>query len=261
MEWGQPKAAAVVLWHGLARTGRDFDALARHLAARYRVICPDTLGRGLSQWAQDHAAEYNLPAFVRCAEELLEQLGIKRLRWVGTSMGGHVGMVAASGPLRKRITHLVLNDVGPDIQPSALRRIAEYVGNPPVFDSLRELEAWLRTVYAPFGEQTDETWRQLTETSYRRTDSGQVTVHYDPKIAAQLTSGVDAVDLWQAYDGVSCPTLLLRGAESDLLAAKTAQEMTQRGPRCRLEIIPGVGHAPMLNSPQQMALVERFLAE
>ncbi|HOW77408.1 MAG TPA: alpha/beta hydrolase [Candidatus Competibacteraceae bacterium] len=259
-EWGAEHPDAVLCWHGLARTGRDFDALARHLSGRYRVICPDLLGRGSSQWAQEPAREYRFAVFGQMALELCQQLGIERLRWVGTSMGGMLGIILAAGALQDRITHLVLNDVGPEIPPAAARRVAAYVGNPPTVATLTALEQWLRTVYAPFGPQTDATWRHLAETSWRRTDAGQITVHYDPRLVEHLTGQPDDWDQWAAYDRIRCPTLLLRGKTSDVLSREAAEAMTRRGPRGRLAEIEYCGHAPMLNTTIEWRLVDEFLA-
>jgi pimeloyl-ACP methyl ester carboxylesterase len=258
-QWGHAHRDTVVLWHGMARTGRDFDTLAAHLASRYRVLCPDTLGRGLSQWAVDKAQEYNHPFYGKCAVDLLATFKVDRLRWVGTSMGGHLGIHLASGALKGRITHLLLNDIGPEVPMPALQRIAEYVGKPPVFDSLAAYEAWLRRTYASFGPLTDQTWGHLTATSHRRTDDGRIAVHYDLQISQMFTSGVGRIDLWAAYDSVACPVMVIRGASSDVLAPETAQAMTQRGPKAALKLVTECGHAPMLDVPHQMALVTEFL--
>lgn len=258
-EWGAEHPDAVFCWHGLARTGRDFDALARHLSARYRVICPDLLGRGSSQWALEPAREYCFAFFSQLVLALRQQLGIERMRWVGTSMGGFLGIILAAGALQDRISHLILNDVGPEIPPAAAQRIAAYVGNPPTFPTLTALEQWLRAVYATFGSQTDATWRHLAETSWRRTDAGQITVHYDPRLVDHLTSQPGDWNQWAAYDRIRCPTLLLRGKTSDVLTRETAEAMTERGPRCRLVEIEGCGHAPMLNTTTEQQLIEAFL--
>ncbi|HUJ73867.1 MAG TPA: alpha/beta hydrolase [bacterium] len=259
LEWGAGNAETVVMWHGLVRTGRDFDALAEQLSRRFRVLCPDTPGRGLSQWAQDPDRQYTLPFYGECAVSMLEQLGIAKLRWVGTSMGGQLGMLLAAGALKGRVSHLLLNDIGPEVPLDAGTRIVTYVSQPPVFATVRELEQRLRTVYAPFNIKDDNAWRQMAVTSLRRTDSGQITLHYDPKLVAQFTSPHAKVDLWQAYDGIACKTHLLRGALSDVLPEALAQRMTQRGPRCTLTVYPATGHAPALQSPEQIAEVERFL--
>jgi pimeloyl-ACP methyl ester carboxylesterase len=261
LEWGAPDAPAVVMWHGLARHAGDFDDLARSLAASYRIICPDTIGRGLSQWAADPALEYTPAFYAQIAVTLLSQLQIHSLRWIGTSMGGLLGIALAAGSLRERITHLLLNDIGPVVEPAALQRIVSYVGHPPVFDTLKEMEQWFRTTYAPFGIKTDEGWRKLTETSFRRTDSGKITVHYDPRILGGATPIVPAADPWALYDRVACKTLVLRGKDSDVLSAATAREMGRRGPRARLVEFPGFGHAPALIEADQQRVVAEFLGE
>ncbi len=259
MEWGDPQGEAVVMWHGLARTGRDFDDLAEALSDQWRVICPDTLGRGMSQWAEHREQQYSFASYCRCALDLLNQLGVEKVRWIGTSMGGMIGVVLAANDLRERMTHMVLNDIGPGAIPDeAIQRIAEYVGNPPVFETIGELEQWLRSVYAPFGKNPDSFWQRMAETSYRRTDDGHVTVHYDPMIVTQFTTHKSDLDLWEEYDQVKCLTLLMRGADSDVLPVEVATEMSTRGPCARLEVFEGYGHAPTLNTPEQIALLRDF---
>ncbi len=259
-EWGREDGEVVVCWHGLARTGRDFDALAHYLSSRYHVICPDTLGRGSSQWAVDPVGEYGFPFYSELVLDLCRSLGIRQMRWIGTSMGGLLGIMLAAGALAGRITHLVLNDIGPEISAGALQRIATYVGNPPSFDTLTALEPWLRNIYATFGPQTDATWRHLAETSWRRTDAGKFTLHYDPRIVDPARPPAGALDIWAVFDRVKCPTLLLRGIESDVLSRETAEAMTRRGPCCRLVEIEHCGHAPLLNRPAQQQVVAEFLA-
>ena len=259
-EWGDPKNPPLVMWHGLARTGRDFDEAAAALSDSYFVLCPDTLGRGLSSWARDYRKDYSYATFGRTAESILAHYGIDRLRWVGTSMGGLIGVTLAAGTLKGRITHLVINDIGPDIPTVGAERITAYVGTPPVYDTVEELEAWLRTNYAPFGDNTPAFWRRMADTSSRRTDDGRVTVHYDPNIVSQFTHHKADLDVWDAYDAVEAKTLLMRGEASDVLAASVAEEMTRRGPRPALHVIPGCGHAPTLADDAQIGLLRSFLA-
>lgn len=258
-EWGDPAAPAVVMWHGLARTGRDFDTIAATLAPRWRVICPDTIGRGLSSWSSAPDADYTLAAYAAHAAEMLDLLGVATCRWVGTSMGGALGMIAAAGPLRGRIERLVLNDIGPSLNPAAVERIRAYVTMVPDFATMLEFERFLRLVYIPYGRLTDEEWRRMAETSARRRGDGRITVHYDPKVMEVFARHADAYELWPAYDAVACPTLALRGETSDLLLPETFAEMATRGPRARLETIPGCGHAPALNTAEQIGLVADFL--
>jgi pimeloyl-ACP methyl ester carboxylesterase len=258
-EWGAGNRETVIAWHGLARTGRDMDDIAAHLASRYRVICPDTIGRGLSQWSPAPEKEYCLEFYGRVAVSLADQLGIDHFHWLGTSMGGAIGIRLAAGALKGRIRRLVLNDIGPRLGEAAVERIRAYAGDPPSFARVTELEAYFRKVYEPFGWLSDEQWRRLTETSTRRTAEGKVTPHYDPNMVMQFLHHPRDYDQWDAYDAIDVPTLCLRGESSDLLLAGTADEMRKRGPRAVVVTIAGCGHAPALNVPGQFALVERFL--
>ncbi|MDO9360786.1 MAG: alpha/beta hydrolase [Polaromonas sp.] len=266
-EWGSQHSATVIAWHGLARTGRDMDELAAHLSTRYRVICPDTIGRGLSQWSPDPANEYQLSFYARIAASLFDQLHIESAHWVGTSMGGAIGMVCASGiyepSLKPRISSLVLNDTAPRISDAAVTRIRSYAGNPPAFDTVRELEAFLRQVYKPYGWLSDAQWRRLTETSTRRLPNGQVTPHYDPAMVQQFTHHPDDYLVWDHYDALTIPVLCLRGADSDLVLRETTAEMMTRGPGAvgltEVVEIEGCGHAPALNVPDQLERVATFI--
>lgn len=268
MDWGDPAAPAVIAWHGLARTGRDMDELAVHLVAEgWRVICPDTLGRGLSQWSPAPDEEYQLAFYARLADALCEHLGLARVHWVGTSMGGAIGTVCASGlvvpAMKKRIAALVLNDNAPQLAAAAIERIKAYAGNPPAFDTVSELEAFLRTVYKPYGWLSDAQWRRMTETSTRRLPDGRVTPHYDPAMVRQFTVHDDDYLIWSHYDAIEVPMMILRGAESDLVLPDTVEAMRHRGPGAagRLTVleVPGCGHAPALNVPEQLEPVAAFL--
>ena len=262
-EWGRGNDKTIVMWHGLARTGRDFDAIAAALARRYRVICPDTIGRGLSEWSPVPDAEYCLAFYARLATAFCDALGIGRMHWVGTSMGGAIGIKLASrkdGALAGRIDKLVLNDNGPQLAGAAIERIRSYAGNAAAFSRVSELEAYFRRIYAPYGMLTECEWIKLTETSVRRLPDGRVTPHYDPNMVRQFINFPHDYDLWPEYDAIDIPVLCLRGADSDLLLAETAQAMRERGPRARLAEIAGCGHAPALNVPGQIGLVEEFLA-
>ncbi|HEX5737710.1 MAG TPA: alpha/beta hydrolase [Hydrogenophaga sp.] len=264
MDWAPatPNGSTVVAWHGLARTGRDMDVLAAHFASLgYRVICPDTIGRGLSQWSPDPKAEYCLDFYARIATALVDHLALDRFLWVGTSMGGAIGMVCAAGPLQGRIQRLVLNDVGPQPAEAAIERIRSYAGHPAAFATVGELEQYFRTVYKPYGFLTDAQWTLLTESSARRLPDGRVTPHYDPAMVQQFEHHPNDYELWGTYDRIDVPVLCLRGAESDLLLADTAEAMRTRGPRAQVITIAGCGHAPALNVPEQLALVERFMAD
>lgn len=258
LSWGDPAAPVVVAWHGLARTGRDMDDIAQHLAERYRVICPDALGRGLSQWSPDPAQEYQLSFYVAQATALLDQLSVASCRWLGTSMGGAIGLRAAATTLRGRISHLVMNDIGPSLAPAAVARIRDYAGSPAAFDSVSELERYFRTIYQPYGWLSDAQWRRLTESSVRRLPDGRVTPHYDPAMVQQFVHHPHDYEQWAHWDSLALPVLCLRGEHSDLLEPEVARAMCRRGPRAELVTVPGCGHAPALNVPAQFALVDAF---
>ncbi|AKJ31362.1 alpha/beta fold hydrolase [Caldimonas brevitalea] len=258
-EWGAHHRETVVAWHGLARTARDMDEVAQHLCSRYRVICPDTLGRGLSQWSPEPEQEYQLSFYVKLATSLVDQLKLDRMFWLGTSMGGAIGMLAAGTTLRGRVQGLVLNDIGPQLAEPAIARIRDYAGQPPSFERVTELEDFLRTVYQPYGWMSDAQWRRMAETSTRRLPGGRVTTHYDPAIAMQFARHPRDYDLWPVYDSLDIPVLCLRGAESDLLLPEVAEAMQRRGPCATVVTVPGCGHAPALNVPAQWDLVSRFL--
>ena len=248
----------VVCVHGLTRNARDFDTLAAALDDRFRLICPDMPGRGESDWLAD-ANDYVFPTYLTTLTALLAHADVERVTWLGTSMGGLLGMVMAAQP-KSPVTRLILNDVGPVLAPAALARIAGYVGLDPVFDSFAALEAHIREVSAPFGALTDAQWRELAQSTARQTADGRWRLKYDPGIGVPFRSANVALpDLWGLWDAIGCPTLLLRGAESDLLSEQTAAAMQRRGPKPLLIEFPGVGHAPMLLSPEQIAPVAAFL--
>lgn len=267
MDWGPQDAPVVIAWHGLARTGRDMDALAAHLSPRYRVICPDTIGRGLSQWSQHPDEEYSLRFYAKTAAALLDHLKADHVHWVGTSMGGAIGTVCASGlfepGLQGRIRSLVLNDNAPELATEAVTRIRTYAGSPAAFDSVTQLEAFFRQTYAPYGWLSDAEWRKLTETSVRRLPDGRITPHYDPAMARQFTVHVDDYLIWNHYDRLQLPVLCLHGVKSDLVLPATIEAMKTRGPggagRLQVLEVPDCGHAPALNIPAQLEPVAAFI--
>jgi pimeloyl-ACP methyl ester carboxylesterase len=259
-EWGPERAEVVIAWHGLARTCRDMDDVAEYLSPHYRVICPDTIGRGLSEWSPEPEREYCLPFYGRIAVSLMDRLGIGEAHWLGTSMGGALGIHLAAGPLRGRIRRLILNDIGPKIGEAAVERIRAYAGTPAEFARVSELEQYFRRIYLPYGWLSDSQWRRLTETSVRRMPGGRVTPHYDPRIVWEFEHHPHDYDQWEAYDRIEASTLCLRGETSDVLLAETAEAMRARGPRALVVTVPGCGHAPALNVPDQLALVARFLS-
>ncbi|MCY6383006.1 alpha/beta fold hydrolase [Hoeflea prorocentri] len=259
-EWGDPSQPFVMMWHGLARNGRDFDEIAAHLSKQYFVVCPDTIGRGLSSWSNNGGEDYNLTVYGENARAIIDHYGAETVRWVGTSMGALVGIRLAAGAMKGRITHLVINDIGPDIPEVARQRIGDYVGNPPVFDTVVEMENWLRKSYAPFGPNPDSFWRRLIDASIRRNDQGRIAVHYDPRIVSQFSDHKADLDVWPQYDAVEAKTLLIRGAVSDVLPEQVSAQMRERGPRPDYVELPGIGHAPTFVDPEQQQMLERFLA-
>ncbi len=264
VEWGDADNPRVLVCvHGLTRSGRDFDFLAQSLAADYRVVCPDVAGRGKSDWLANKSL-YTLPQYCADMVTLLARLNVETVDWLGTSMGGLIGMALAAQQPGNPIRRLVLNDVGPVITAVSLARIGGYLGSPPRFDGIAQAEAYVRLVSAPFGPLTDAQWRHLTVHVVRQAADGKIDFAYDPGIAqayreGQQISGGKDVELWPLFDAITCPTLLLRGALSDLLTSATARTMTQRGPRAQLVEIPGVGHAPVLMDVAQVAPVRDFL--
>lgn len=260
-EWGDPDSAHIIVCvHGLSRQGRDFDALASALAELgYRVICPDLVGRGRSGRLRS-AEQYGMLQYCADMAALIAHLGTNRLDWIGTSLGGLIGMMLAAAegtPIRR----FVINDIGPFLPWAPVRAIADRLrAAPRRHADLEQAEARLRTAYAEFGSLTDAQWRHLAEHSFLPDDEGGWRPHYDPGISRQFEPGrVYNVNLWRYWDAIRCPTLLLRGADSTLLLPKTAEEMTRRGPRANRIDIEGCGHAPALLDEAQIRIVTDWL--
>jgi pimeloyl-ACP methyl ester carboxylesterase len=257
-EWGDPANSNVVICvHGLTRNGRDFDDIARALCAEYRVLCPDVAGRGKSEWLT-HKEDYAYPVYCADMAALIARSGAETVDWIGTSMGGLIGMLLAAQP-NSPIRKLVMNDVGPFIPKASMERLSSYVGKPVSYDSFEAFEQYIRAISAPFGPLTDAQWHHLAETTARRNDDGRWTTNYDPAIALPFKTPVANVVLWPFWDQVRSPTLLLRGRQSDLLLSETAREMTMRGPKAKLVEFAGIGHAPMLMEQEQIEVVRGFL--
>ena len=260
-EWGDPANPRVLLCvHGLTRNGRDFDVLANALAEDYRVVCPDVVGRGRSD-RLPFSDDYALPVYANDIMTLIARLGVESVHWLGTSMGGLIGMFLASLP-GSPITRLVLNDVGPVIAVDALQRIGEYLGKAPDFPDLAQAEAYVRTVCAPFGALTDAQWRYMTAVGTRPKADGGFEMNYDPAIALPYQKAfleAKEISLWPMYEAIRCPALVVRGAQSDILLRDTALEMTTRGPKATLVEVPAVGHAPMFLEEAQVRIVQDFL--
>ena len=258
-QWGGSENRSVLMCvHGLTRNGRDFDFLAAALEDRYRVVCPDVVGRGQSDWLGD-PADYNNPQYVADMAALIARLDVDAVDWLGTSMGGLMGLMMAALP-GTPIRRLVLNDVGPWIPKAALERIGGYVGLDPRFDDPSGVEAYHRDVHESFGPLTDAHWAHLATHNTRQHDDGTHGLAYDPAIGDAFRSNAPQdIDLWALWDAVTCPVLVLRGAESDLLTKDVAEEMTARGPKAALIEFEECGHTPALMAPEQIDAVRDWL--
>lgn len=263
VEWGDPRNRDVLLCvHGLTRSGRDFDDLARALSGQFRVVCPDLAGRGDSDRLADPML-YGVPQYVADMVTLIARIDCEAINWVGTSLGGLVGMALAAQP-GNPVKKLVLNDAGPVVSRASLERIGAYVGAVPEFPTLEMADKYVRTVSAPFGPHSDAQWRSLTEHWVRQLPDGRWRPHYDPRIAEAFRASIPEqgdLEAWELYDAIRCPTLVLRGERSDLLSRETAAAMASRGPKASVAEIAGVGHAPTLMHADQIALVREFLLQ
>lgn len=274
--WGDPACARVLLCvHGLSRQGRDFDVLAKRMSDHYHVVCPDVVGRGHSDRLADPSG-YQIFTYVSDMVVLLAHLAQNKqlsapitIDWIGTSMGGLIGLGLSSLPVEAsqvRLRRMVLNDVGPRLRHEAVARIGEYLGKPLRFESEQEAADYLWSISTGFGAHSPEQWLALSRPLLRPAPDGHgLVLHYDPAIAAPFktmnaeTASSGEAMLWQVYDQLECEVLVLRGQDSDLLDTDTARQMTERGPRARLVEFAGVGHAPTLVSDDQIAVVEEFL--
>ena len=258
--WGAPDNPRVLICvHGLTRNSRDFDHLAMSLEDQYRIFCPDVVGRGRSDWLT-HRTDYGYPQYLNDMNALIAHTGARSIDWVGTSMGGLIGMLLAAQP-NSPIRRLVMNDVGPFVPKTALERIGEYLGKAPNFASLAEMEGYIRAIAAGFGPLTDAQWRHLTEHGAVRGEDGSYRFAYDPGIAEPFKAALEDVDLWPVWEAVRCPVLVLRGSESDVLSHGDAMAMGQRGPKAQVVEFTGVGHAPMLMDVEQIRTVRDWLLD
>jgi pimeloyl-ACP methyl ester carboxylesterase len=257
-DWGaRDNTDVVVCVHGIGRNGRDFDVLGEALAPTHRVLAPDMPGRGASEWLRD-PMDYVTPTYLTTLTALISASGADEVAWVGTSMGALLGIMSAALP-GTPVRRLVVNDAGPVVEPAALARIGQYFGMDPTFATYHEFAAYVRTVSAPFGPLTDAQWEHMTRTNARQRPDGRWGVAYDPGIALPFRAQPAAPDLWPLWDAIACPTLVLRGAQSDLLSSATARAMSVRGPRPRVVEFAGVGHAPALLARDQVDTVVEFL--
>jgi len=258
MDFGERSRDRVVICvHGLTRNGRDFDRLAIAMAKDFRVIEVDVAGRGRSGWLADKTA-YTNATYLKHMAALLDYRGLEHVDWVGTSMGGLIGMLLAAQP-ESPIRRLVLNDIGPFIPKAAIERVGARVGEDPRFRRLQDAAAYFRDVYADFGVPDEVAWSDLTVHSTTRQEDGTYALHYDPAIANAFAEPIEDVDLWATWDAITCPVLVLRGEHSDVLTRETARAMTRRGPRAEFVEFSGCGHAPALMSEDQIKVVHDWL--
>lgn len=263
-EWGAPDAPPIVCIHGLTRNARDFDFIARELASGYRVVCIDVAGRGRSEHLTD-LRWYENGVYLQDILAALDWMNIQKFDWIGTSMGGIIGMTIAS-LMPEKISRLVINDIGAFIPVEGLFRIMQYVGKKMRFDNFDEAERYLRTVMTPFGISDDLHWRHVLDHSLIRHTDGSVSLSYDPKIAEAFKLALSAlpeldnISLWMLWETITCPTLILRGAESDILPADVAHKMRDTHPNATLVEFKGVGHAPALLEDHQIRSVTDWLA-
>jgi len=264
-QWGAfDNPRVLICVHGLTRLGRDFDRLARALSSDYRVICPDVVGRGRSDTLRD-PAHYVVPQYVADMVTLIARLDVEQVDWVGTSMGGLIG-IGLAGQQQSPIGRLIINDVGPRLDAAAILRIGQYVGEPISFASVDQAVDYVSAIAAPFGLTRREDWNELVLPGLRR-DGERWKLHYDPRIAVPFVAttperaAADEAILWALYDSIRCPTLVIRGESSDLLSRTTLKEMASRGPRASTVEIAGTGHAPTLMLEHEIAVVANFLSD
>lgn len=259
LEWGAKDNPNVLICsHGLTRNKHDFDVLAESLASKYRVICFDLPGRGESDWLSNKMA-YDYNQYTVDALVLIARSGVEKVDWLGTSMGGLLGMALASMP-NSPIKKLIINDVGPHLSKEALMRIAEYVGQQPSFNTLAELDVYMRTVYAGFGKLTEQQWSNMLAYGHRTLEDGRFTLNYDPDISnAFMDKPLEDINLWPVWEAITQPTLIIKGENSDLLTQDTANTMTTTGSKSQLIIIPNTAHAPALMNDADIQQVKNWL--
>lgn len=249
----------LVCVHGLTRNSHDFDKLAAKISQSRRVVCPDIVGRGQSDWLANGALYDNIQ-YNADMNALIARIGSDEVDWLGTSMGGLIGMMLAASA-KSPIRRLILNDIGPYISYASLKRIGNYVGAGPEFADLDEAETYLREIHAPFAPMNDEDWQDMATLGTREIENGKLVLNYDPKIGDPLRGGLTGFDvnLWPLWDMIKCPVLVFRGKQSDLLTAEITDKMSKRGPCVSIVEIEGAGHAPTLNSPEDIELIEDWL--
>ena len=257
-EWGDASNEVLVMWHGLARTGRDFDDLAMSLSDQYYVLCPDALGRGRSSWASD-PQQYSMPYYLHLATALLDQYAIEQCHWLGTSLGGLIGMGLAADPQQQRLRSLTINDIGPEIPAKGLNRILDYTVTMPRFKSITEAECWLRNTYQSFGEAPDSYWQRMARTSVRRCHNGELSLHYDPAIVSQFPRPVSTISAWDTFTQIRLPTQLFWGQQSDILTEFIVDRMLSEMPSLDVTTFNDCGHAPNLTCAKSSQKLRHIL--
>lgn len=258
-EWGsQDNERVIICVHGLARNSRDFDEIAKVLARDYRVICPDIVGRGDSDWLPS-GLEYALPQYLNDITTLIARLNVKKVDWIGTSMGGIIGMCLAALP-NSPINHLVLNDIGAFVPATALQRISGYLGDKR-FSDLAEVEGYMRETYLSFKNLNDSQWQHLAKYGSKLVENGDYRLHYDPAIAeATANNSTEDINLWPIWAGINIPQLLIWGEESDVLEGETVRNM-QANDKLELFTVPGIGHVPSLMEEEHIERIQCWLRE
>lgn len=260
--WNRGSPKTIVCWHGLARTNGDFNQLAETLAkCGYQVLAPTTIGRGLSQWAVDPTNEYQLSNYSQHAVELLEHYKVNKLIWVGTSMGGLLGMLLAGSTLSERIEKLILNDIGPEVPKDALVRINDYVSDLPEYNTQLEFETRIKVLYSPFGKRSHQQWHEMSIETSRRKSNGKFVSHYDPAISGQFDPSVPIPTLWPLFKSITAPILVIHGNESDVLTSKILQQMKVEKPRLEYLNLADCGHAPGLHLKEHIDPIVSFVSK
>lgn len=256
--WGDPSKRPLIMSHGLARLADDFDHVAPHFTDQYYVLCPTMIGRGFSSWAKNPDLEYTVPFYVAQTFEMLDHFNVDTCDWIGTSMGGLIGLYATA-EVAGRIENLVLNDIGPELDQGAVDRIKSYVGAAPEFETIDEVEKIVRMIYAPFGVKDDATWSFLASRSVRRLPNGNFMMHYDPEVMRVFAEHIDSFDAWDVFDALPCPVMLISGEQSDLIPRRIVDKMKQKKPQMPIFAVANCGHAPHLNDRAQINAIRAFL--
>jgi len=260
-EYGDPNGQIILGVHGLGGQGRNFASLAGNLGSHFRLVCPDLIGRGKSEWSTKPELDYCFNVYLEILEDLMDQLAVEKLAWIGTSMGGALGMQAAAGKLSNRIQALVLNDIGPDLPKTVLKEIAVAIASKTCFESYRELAKHLGAFLGGMARRPNsvEHWLEFAVTGSRRLRDGKLMLHHDPRITAQFEHHARDYENWRAFRRIQCPILIIRGAESTVLEAGIADRMVTENRHSTLCTLQNWGHAPFLDTPEDARLVEAFL--